>query len=81
MNYKVGLASLFVTTAREARVEFSCAMDCKVGAYALQAGDKMTAVGDGFGFFNLYVDWADGCLGRFRAGDINNLAGSEVVGG
>ena len=81
MNYQPGNASLFATAAREAKIEFPCAIECKVGAYALQAGDMLTAVSDGFGLFNLYVEWADGCMGRFRAGDINKLAGWKVAGG
>lgn len=79
-NYQTGLASLFSIAARETRIEFPCAADCQLGAYSLQAGDGLTAISDGFGFFDLYVDWADGCMGRFNALQINQLAGKKVTG-
>jgi hypothetical protein len=79
-QYQAGNANLFATAARDTEDKFTCASDCHVGAYGLRIGDEMTVMDDGDGLFSLYVDWADGCLGRLNTHDINKLAGHEVIG-
>lgn len=73
-------ASIFASHARSRVVVFECALDIKVGAYSLKEGDGIKAVEDqGTGWWNLYVTWAEGSLGRVPAGTVNMLAGEAIV--
>lgn len=67
------------TLATKQTVTFTCALDCQLGAYHLEEGESLKAVSDGQGLFYLYIDWADGAIGRFSANDINKLAGYQAV--
>ena len=67
------------TYATKQVVYFSCYCDLRLGAIALNEGESIKAVSDGTGYFYLYVEWMDGCLGRYTAEKVNELAGKEVV--
>jgi hypothetical protein len=73
--------TIFATNKGKTTVAFKCAMDCQIGAYSLKEGESLKAISNGYGLFDLYVDWGDGSIGRLNARDVNKLAGQEVVGG
>ena len=72
-------SSLFASHARGNTFTFKCSIDCEVGAYSLQEGDGIKAVKDWSGLFNVYVEWADGSIGRLTAKDVNKLAGHDII--
>lgn len=61
------------------RVTFKCAFDTSFGAYHLKQDESVLAVSDGKGKFDLYVEWAEGSLGKYDAMQINLIAGYEAV--
>ncbi len=63
------------------RVVFQCAFDTRLGAYHVNEGEAVKAVSDGKGNFDLYVEWAEGSLGKYDASQINLIAGYEAVQG
>lgn len=67
------------TLATKQRATFTCAFDTKLGAFQLAEGESVRVVSDGMGKFDLYVEWADGSIGKYTANEINKLAGYEVV--
>lgn len=67
------------TLATKQVVTFECAFDTRLGAYRLNEGDAVKAISDGLGKFDLYVEWAQGSLGKYDASQINLIAGYEVV--
>jgi hypothetical protein len=67
------------TFSTKQRVTFTCAFDTRLGAYALNQGEAVKAVSDGKGNFDLYIEWADGSLGKYTASQINLVAGYEAV--
>jgi hypothetical protein len=71
--------SLFASHARSAPITFECALDCKVGAYSLQEGDGIKAMRDWSSLYNVYVEWAEGPIGRLTGKDVNKLAGYDVI--
>lgn len=58
---------------------FHASSDFRIGAYAIEQGEPIKVVSDGYGLFHVYVGWADGALGRLNANDINKLAGFQAV--
>lgn len=72
-------SALFASAARRTPIEFRCAREIRVGAYKLLPGDKMKAVSAGFGLFHVYVDWAEGSIGRLNHRDVNKIAGQDVI--
>jgi hypothetical protein len=58
---------------------FTCVFDTEAGPYSLREGDKLKAVSNGYGMFNLFASWAEGSLGLFTAEQINTLAGFQAV--
>lgn len=72
-------SSLFSSHARGDILTFPCDIDCHLGAYNLQEGEPLKVVDDHDGLYSVYVEWAEGAIGRFSARDINKLAGFEAV--
>lgn len=72
-------SSLIANAARKAPITFRCALDCNVGAYKLLEGDRMRVLPAGYGLFHVYVEWAEGSIGRMNARDVNKLAGQDVI--
>lgn len=67
------------TFATKQNVSFVCAIYSQLGAYHLNEGELLKAVSDGRGKFDLYVEWAEGSLGKYTAREINLLAGFQAV--
>lgn len=73
--------ALFASHARGNTFTFGCALECKVGAYSLAEGDGVKVVREDWsGLWHVYVEWAEGSIGRLTARDVNKLAGREVIG-
>ena len=64
---------------KEKNIPFICHADCMSGPYSLQEGEPMMVVPDGTGHYYVYVDWAEGAIGRLSAKGINRLAGCQIV--
>lgn len=64
---------------RKQTARFTCSHDCILGAYSFKEGDRMIAISDPQGMFDLYVEWANGTIGKFYAEQINKLAGFQAV--
>lgn len=60
-------------------VPFTCNADQQLGAYRIAQDEPLLAVADGMGKFQLYVEWAEGSLGKYTAAQVNAIAGHEVV--
>ena len=67
------------TFATKQIVGFTCEFDTRLGAYAINHGDPVKAISDGKGKFDLYIEWAEGSLGKYDASQINLIAGYEAV--
>jgi hypothetical protein len=61
------------------QASFFCAVEEKLGGVLLAKGDIISAVGDGFGFYRVYVNWGEGCIAKIRKDQVNQLAGMEVL--
>lgn len=73
-------SSMFASHARGNTFTFKCSLDCQVGAYSLSEGDAIRAVKEKWsGLFHVYLEWAEGSIGRLTASDLNKLAGYELI--